>query len=291
MTVPLLLALTFNAAILLLYQGLTSSQRAPSRPSVAASRRWRRLVDFLARAGVRGVSPRDFAVFSLGAGALAGAAAQLLLGWPLVSLLAAVLGLVAPAVYYIQRHDRRRATLQAALVEAIGQLRDGIRAGLGVQEALAGLARSGPEALRPEFAALVRDIRLGGFAPALAALQERLADPLVDTTVAALLLNDALGGRNVGQVLDHLARATRAELRVQEEIRAYQARTVLQARIVAAIPLAALVGIRKVNPGYLAVFNGVEGQLVLAGCLASTALGYAAMLWLTRLPGEERVLR
>src|SRR5919199_3764251 len=131
--VPLLLALMFSAGILLLFQGLTAARPIAARASMAASRprRWRRLADFLARAGVRGVSPRDFARFSLGAGALAGAAAQLLLGWPLVSLLAAVLGLVAPAVYYLQRHDRRRATLQAALVEAIGQLRDGIRAGLG----------------------------------------------------------------------------------------------------------------------------------------------------------------
>ena len=30
--------------------------------------------------------------------------------------------------------------------------------------------------------------------------------------------------------------------------------------------------------------------MLLAGCLGSIALGYAAMLWLTRLPGDRRVL-
>ena len=53
-----------------------------------------------------------------------------------------------PYVYYVRRHDRRRAAVQDALVEAIEQLRDAIRTGLSVQEALAGLARSGPSALR-----------------------------------------------------------------------------------------------------------------------------------------------
>lgn len=284
---PLLLSLTLGLAVWLLYDGLVR----PARRGIPAPPRWHRLRDALVRAGVRGVGPREFATFSIGAGGLCGVAAQLALGWPLVSLLAVALGLVAPAAYYAGRHARRRATTQAALAEAMGQLRNAIRAGLGVQEALAGLARHGPEALRPEFAALVRDIRLRGFAPALEGFQDRLADPLVDTIVAALALNDALGGRNVGQVLDQLEAATRAELRVQEELRAYQARTVYSARLIAALPLAVLAGVRALNPGYLAVFDSAAGQLVLAGCVLSIAIGYAAMLWLTRLPGEERVLQ
>jgi tight adherence protein B len=103
-------------------------------------------------------------------------------------------------------------------------------------------------------------------------------------------LNDRLGGRNVSQVLDSLAQATRAQLRVQGELHAYQARTVLSARIVAAVPLVVLIAIRALNPSYLAVFSDWSGQLILAGCVLSVALGYLAMLWLSRLPGEPRVL-
>jgi hypothetical protein len=44
----------------------------------------------------------------------------------------------------VYRHDRRRAALQAALADAIAQLRDAIRSGLSVQEAFVALARSGP---------------------------------------------------------------------------------------------------------------------------------------------------
>lgn len=284
--IPFLLSVLFGAGIYLIYEGLTNPR--PPEPEV---RRWRAVEEFLLRAGLREVTPRDFVIFSLATGLVSGLLAQLVLGWGIVSLLAAGLGLIGPTVYYVHRHDRRRAALQTALVDGISQLRDGIRAGLSVQEALVGLARTGPETLRPEFTALAREIRLTGFEPSLTALRERLADPVFDVVAATLLLNDQLGGRNVSQVLDRLAQATRGEQRVQQELRAYQARNVLSARIVAAVPLVVLVIIRQINPGYLRVFDDWSGQLILAGCLVSVALGYAGMLWLTRLPGEGRVLR
>ena len=65
----------------------------------------------------------------------------------------------------------------------------------------------------------------------------------------------------------------------------------LSARIVAAVPLVVLVAIRQLNPAYLAVFDTPFGQMVLAACFVSVALGYAAMRWTARLPGDPRVLR
>jgi len=242
------------------------------------------------RAGLRGVTPREFVLFSLLAAAVAVLVTQLFLGWGVLSALAGCVGLLAPYAYYIRRHDVRRGQVQEALVEAIEQLRDAIRTGLSVQEALAGLARTGPEVLRSEFATLTRDARLLGFDGALAAMRDRLADPLFDVIAAALAVNDRLGGRQVTQMLDRLAEATRAHLRIQHEVRAQQARTVLSARIVAAAPLIALVGLRATNPRYLSIFDSVAGQMVLIGCAISVGLGYAAMLYLTRLPGQRRVL-
>ncbi|MFI5269552.1 MAG: type II secretion system F family protein, partial [Chloroflexota bacterium] len=109
--------------------------------------------------------------------------------------------------------------------------------------------------------------------------------------VTSLIWNDRMGGRNISQLLDRLAHATREQLRLQQELRAYQAKNVLAARIVAAVPLAVLIGMRQVDAAYLSVFNSVTGQLLLAGCVASIALGYAAMLWTTRLPGERRIVQ
>jgi tight adherence protein B len=284
---PLLTSAVFGVAIYLIYDGLTN----PGRRRPDQRRLLRSVEGFLRRAGLPDVSPREFLVVSLSAGVVLGGLTELLLGWGIVSLLAAGLGASAPFAYYVHRHDARRATVQRALADAIAQLRDAIRTGLSVQEALAGLARSGPAVLRPEFTRLLREIRLLGFEPALSAMRERLSDPVFDVAAASLLLNDRLGGRNVSQVLDRLAHATREQLRVQEELRAYQSRNVLSARVIAAVPLVVLIGIRSVNPRYLAMFNDWSGQMLLAACAASVAVGYAAMLWVARLPGEPRVLQ
>ena len=288
--VPLLLSISFGLGVWLLYEGLTNpgAEDEPNRPP---AERFRVVREFLVRAGLQEVTPRDFALFALAAGLFTSLAAQLLLGWPLVSGLVGLLGMVAPVAYYVRRHDRRRAAIQAGLVEAMSQLRDGIRSGLAVSEGLAALGRTGPQVLRPEFARLVRESRLNGLEAALGGMQDRLADPLFDTAASALRLNERLGGRNVSQVLDRLAQATRNQQRVLNELRASQAHTILSAQIVALVPLVVLVIIRGMNPTYLAVFNTVTGQMLLAATVLSVALGYLAMLWMARLPGEPRVLR
>jgi len=63
MLVPLLLSLSFGLGVYLLYDGLTRPPTAPSQRD-----RWRALREFLVRAGLPGVTPRDFAIFALASG-------------------------------------------------------------------------------------------------------------------------------------------------------------------------------------------------------------------------------
>ncbi len=282
----LLLSLTIGVGLSLLYDALTR----PAPLTVAPPRWQRRLGTWLAQAGLHDITPRDFALVSAGVGLACGLAAQLVAGWIVLSLFAAILGGLAPLLVYVYRHNRRRAAVGGALVEAITQLRDAIRSGLSVQEALAGLARNGPAALRPEFSLLVREAELLGFAPAISHMQGRLADPVFDLVASALCLNDRMGGRQISALLDRLADATREEQQLQAELRATRAKHVLSARIVAAVPLVLLLLLRKVNPTYVAVFDTAQGQLWLAGCVASVVVGYLAMLAAGRLPDDERVL-
>src|SRR5713226_3808566 len=180
MLLPFVLSVLFGVGMWLLYEGLTNPQ-----PLGQGWRELRGVRDFLARAGLHDVSPRDFLLFSVVAGPLTKNLVESALGWPAIAVLAAALGGLLPLAYYAHRHERRKGAVQAALVEAISQLRDGIRTGLSVQEALAGLGRTGPEALRSEFSALSRDIQVSGFEPAVEHLRERLASPLWDTCAIA----------------------------------------------------------------------------------------------------------
>ena len=91
-------------------------------------------------------------------------------------------------------------------------------------------------------------------------MRDRLADPVFDTAAVTLAINDRLGGHQVSQVLDGLA-DLRAQQRIHQEVRAQQGRTVLSARIVAAAPLVALVGLRATNPLYLVSSTASRARL------------------------------
>jgi tight adherence protein B len=133
-------------------------------------------------------------------------------------------------------------------------------------------------------------MQLKGLVPALESFRERLADPLADQIVGALVLNDRVGGKQVGAVLDRLAEATRAELAVEQEAKARQGQVVLSARVVALVPAVVLVGLRLMAPTFTSVYDGPAGQIVLVGCFLWVLIGYAAMLWMGRLPHDRRVL-
>jgi tight adherence protein B len=288
--IPILLVLLFALGAWFAHEAWTTPVNDAEKIA-APSRSWRRVQEFLHRAGLHDVTPRDFVLFSLGAGALAGAATQLIMGWPLVSLVAAGLGAGLPFLWYANREDSRRARVQAELADAMGLLRDSIRAGGDVAQGLIALATYGPALLKPEFQRAVQLMAHGStLRDALLGMRERLADPVFDTCVATLLLNEKLGSPQLTPVLSELAQAVRDELRVQADLRAQRTRVVLSARVIAAIPLVLLIAIRAVSTHYLDLFDSFEGQLVLGACTVSVVIGYQVMRWTSRLPIDQRVL-
>lgn len=284
----LILVLCFAAGVLLIF--LSLSERPGSPRSASHVGLADRVLAFLQRNGAGDVSPRAFLVASTGSGLALGVIAQFALDWPAVSLTAFVAGLVLPGWYLQQRHERRRLAVQAALADAVDALRTSVRTGMSVEDAVGALAHHGPEVLQPLFGDLLRDWRLSGFEAGLQRARTALADSVFDTVAAALVMSHRIGGRNLSTVLENLSRAVRQSITVERELRAHQAKNVLSARIIAALPLVLIFAIRGLNPTYLDAFSSATGQLVLALCLLSVAVGYAAMLRATRLPLEGRVL-
>ena len=286
--IPLLLVGLFAVGIWLAHEAWTTPVNDESEQ---ARSRWRLLQEFLHQAGLHDVTPRDFVLFSLIGGALVGTTAQLVMGWPLVSVVAGLFGAGLPYLWYATRHESRRARVQAELADATDLLRDSIRAGGDVSQGMAALGEYGPPLLRPEFACVVQLMAHGStLRGALITMRERLADPIFDTCVATLLLNENLGSGQLGLVLAELAEAVRDELRVRAEQRSRQLQMVWSARVIAVLPIVVLAAIRTVSPHYLDVFNSTTGQLVLGACALSMVAGYVVMRWTSRLPIDERVL-
>src|SRR5262249_29683716 len=89
--IPILLVILFAAAAWLAHEAWTS----PVEDEMPAQRR-RRVEEFLHRAGLHEVTPREFVLFSVGSGALSGTFAHLLMAWPLVSVVATAVGATGP---------------------------------------------------------------------------------------------------------------------------------------------------------------------------------------------------
>lgn len=281
-----LLSLMLGAGVLLVFLALTGRRAAGDEGESGAN-------EAVAPSN-RPLTPpagRDQLAAGAVAGVLAAVATQALLGWPSLSIAAGAVGAVLPAWYRRQRARRRREAVEEAVADVVDALRDATRVGIGIEEGLRSLAHSGPEALRPAFRALERDLRLVGFEEAIVRARSRVAHPAFDMLGVALLMSYRVGGRRLSHVLDGLGRSLRGTARARREVRAQQAEHVMSARVIAALPLLLIVAIRATNPGYLEVFSTPLGQLVLAGCLVSVAAGYAGMLRATTLPGHERVLR
>lgn len=262
---PLLVATVFGLGLLFLFDGLV-------RPNVRLDP-FRRL---------RAIGPAGAAGIS---GALIALAAT---GWPVAAVAGAAVGAAAPRAILGSREEKARLARREAIAEVCGRLRDAIRSGIGLADALGQAAASAPAPIAPELRRLVADARVSGIAPAASSFAERVNDPSAELFASALGLADRLGSRNLTDVLDALAEATAAQAATIREARARQTRARMSARIVASVPMLLLLAIRRANPAYLAPFSTPAGQLVLAFAFVLVWAGYVSMKRAARIEGGAR---
>jgi Flp pilus assembly protein TadB len=113
----------------------------------------------------------------LAVGLLAAVGVWLVCGWPVLTLAALAAGLLAPRWWAYRAETAERDSRTEAIAEVAAGLRDAIRGGLGVTDALGGLARWGPVALRPTLGQLAADAAALGLPQALEGFARRQADP------------------------------------------------------------------------------------------------------------------
>jgi tight adherence protein B len=136
---------------------------------------------------------------------------------------------------------------------------------------------------------LANELALGlSFPVAVQHWANGLADHTAEWVCSALILHNQVGPERFGLCLDQLASSLRSRLALRAQVNAARSRVVMQARILLLLPLVVLLGLRTSQPLASQAFNTPTGQIVLAGAVAALAGGYALMLWLARLPDEER---
>jgi tight adherence protein B len=229
------------------------------------------------RSSFRAIGPRIIA------GAGGAAIAMVATGWPVAGLGGGIVGWAIPEALARSQAERVALERREGIAEVAARLRDAIRSGIGISDALMQSAERAPWAIREELRRLVAEARVSGLAEAAEAFAGRTRDPSAQLFASALSTADRLGSRNLSDVLEALAEATMAEATTIREARARQIRNRMSARIVAAMPILLLVAIRRANPEYLEPFAEPAGQTVLAFAFGLIWVGYAAMRRAARL--------
>lgn len=210
-------------------------------------------------------------------------------GWPVAAVLAAA------AVWWLPTMlgPDRAHQLGVAKIEAVAgwaeQLRDTLAAASGLEQAIITTARTAPAAIRPAVADLAARVHAGERLPvALAHAARAVADPTADLVVAALTMAAQQQSRQLAELLAALAAAAREEAagRMRTSVARAQVRTSVRVIVAATAGLAAVLVV--FDGGYLAPYNGVEGQLILVLVGALFCLAFA---WLARISRPRRPAR
>ena len=211
--------------------------------------------------------------------------------WPVGAVLAAVAAAGLPRLLRGGKAAERNNARLQALADWTRRLADSITAGAGLEEALAGSARTAPAPLAVEIGALAH--RLQAHVPtelALRAFADDVDDAAGDQVAAALLLAARRQGRGVVTVLADLADTVAKTVAARREVEADRAKPRNSMRQVIAITIGFTLALGVLNPGYAGRYGTPAGQAVLA----LSGLIYIAGCWwmaqLARTPATPRFL-
>jgi tight adherence protein B len=178
--------------------------------------------------------------------------------------------------YLIVRHKRsvRLNKLEEQFPDALDFLARSMRAGHAFSISLEMIGEEMADPLGQEFRALFNEQNLG--APLDIALRNfTLRVPLLDVRFfsSSVLLQKQTGG-NLSEILSRLAYVIRERFRLKGQVKAASAHGRLTATILALLPVATMLGLLVVAPGYLqAMASDDDGKWMIGGAIFAQILG------------------
>jgi len=210
------------------------------------------------------------AIPGLGLGALV----PFLINGPLTALILAGVFASLPYLYVKRKRKKRLEKVEEQFPEALDFLARSMRAGHAFSISLEMLGEEMEDPLGMEFRALFNEQNLG--APLDIALRnfgERV--PLLDARffISSVLLQKQTGG-NLSEILSRLAYVIRERFRLKGQVRAASAHGRLTATILSILPVATMLGLLVVAPGYLqGMAKDPDGRIMIVGAIVAQIIG------------------
>lgn len=217
----------------------------------------------------------DWSVGRVTLAMLLGATVAFLLCWKILPLWAALVAAVAvgfaPYAYILRRRAKRFDRFREGFPDVLDSLARALRAGYPLSAAMDTVASEASPTVAVEIRRTSAEANLGmGWARALENLGRRLPILEVNLFAAAVQLHSRTGGK-LGEVMASLAENMRETQSLRGEVRALAAHGKLTGAILTVLPVAIVVMMMFVSPGYMVIlYNHPLGKNLIAiaiGCL------------------------
>ncbi|MFN8694141.1 MAG: type II secretion system F family protein [Holosporales bacterium] len=209
----------------------------------------------------------------------------LTIGLPLIAGVGG--GLVAaiflPKMYVDGRIEKRTATFNRLLPDALDIMVRGLRTGLPLSECMRSVAKDAPHPVNEEFARIRDDMKLGiELGDAVRKMAERLNTQELNFFSIAISIQADTGG-NLTENLVNLSDVLRKRQQIYRMIKAKSAEAVWTGRILAALPFLVIGAIQLTSPQYLVVmYTNTTGIIISIGSFLWLMFGLFTMRRMTR---------
>src|SRR5882724_1055751 len=197
-----------------------------------------------------------------------------ILGFGITSVVSGLALSTLPYLFIRRTRAKRMAQLEEQFPEALEFLARSMRAGHAFTISLEMLGEELPEPLGQEFRTLFNEQNLGAaLEVALTNLCNRV--PLVDVRFfsSSVLLQKQTGG-NLAEILTQLADVIRERFRLKGQVKAASAHGRLTATILMLMPIATMLALLVVSPGYLqGMAKDSDGRYLIAFAIIGQFLG------------------
>jgi tight adherence protein B len=202
----------------------------------------------------------------------------------LVSLLVAMFLGSLPFYYLKGKRRKRIERFQQQLPEALEMTARGLRAGHAFTTGMRLVAEGFEDPLGTEFRTTLEEINFGvSVADALKNLIGRVDCPDLRFFVVSSIIQRETGG-NMADIMDSIARIQRHRFSFNEKVRVLSAEARLSAKILIALPLLIMAGIRVMNPDYLSLLFTTEmGRGMLAGASFMLVVGIFVIMRMVKI--------
>ena len=176
------------------------------------------------------------------------------------------------------KRGRRITAFNAALPDAIDMMGRAMRAGHSMASSINMVSEQSAEPVKSVFCEAFKQQNFGlPIRDALTQMLDRVPSQDLKVLVTGILVQKETGG-NLAEILDRTAGVIRERLRIQGEIRTHTAQGRMTGWILCSLPVAMLIAINFVNPGYSDVLMNTQfGHMLICLGLGLLITGAATI--------------